>query len=78
MWLSHPDFSRIVNEAWHDNEECLTDAITSFSSLAMVWNKEVFGNIFEKKKKKAYVSIIAYLESFGYSAFSKSSSFSGT
>lgn len=49
IWLSHPDFSDVVRGAW-SNIESLNNAITSFTNLAKVWNKEVFGNIFARKR----------------------------
>jgi hypothetical protein len=51
MWLNHPDFPRVVEEAWQGNECDLNSAISAFSSLAQVWNKEVFGNVFAKKRR---------------------------
>ena len=50
MWLLHPDFYRIVKEAW-PNEAQLQMAIPEFTRKARKWNFEVFGNLFGKKKR---------------------------
>ena len=47
MWLLHPDFPRIVKEAWPE-EIPLSLAITRRSKK---WNYEVFGNLFARKRK---------------------------
>lgn len=48
MWLSHPRFCRVVEDA----QDCSPNqAISSFKTLAFNWNKEVFGNLFAKKRK---------------------------
>lgn len=50
MWLNHPGFCRVVKDAW-DCSPSLYLAISSFKTLASNWNKEVFGNLFAKKRK---------------------------
>ncbi|XP_050281743.1 uncharacterized protein LOC126722642 [Quercus robur] len=50
MWLHHPDFFRIVREAWPEGAN-LEVATTDFIRKAKKWNFEVFGNIFAKKKR---------------------------
>ena len=50
MWLTHPGFPAIVDKAW-DHAPSLAQAISSFTSYATAWNKEVFGNLFARKKK---------------------------
>ena len=50
MWLTHPGFPAIVDKAW-DHAPSLAQAISSFTSYATAWNKEVFGNLFTRKKK---------------------------
>ena len=51
MWLSHKDFPAIVRESWEGREEDLPGAITRFTQKAQTWNKEVFGNIFVRKRQ---------------------------
>lgn len=50
MWLNHPGFHQVVENAWGLTPS-LNLAITTFKSLAITWNKEIFGNIFAQKKK---------------------------
>lgn len=49
MWNSHPEFKDIIREAWREN--ILHDAIIEFTITVKKWNKEVFGNIFAKRKR---------------------------
>ncbi|KAL0005366.1 hypothetical protein SO802_012927 [Lithocarpus litseifolius] len=49
-WLSHPGFPSIVRNAWRDNQD-LDIAVTSFTASARRWNKEVFGNLFGRRKR---------------------------
>ncbi|KAL0004584.1 hypothetical protein SO802_012145 [Lithocarpus litseifolius] len=51
IWLSHNDFPTIVREAWIGKEADLAGAITGFMVKAQRWNKEVFGNVFNRKKQ---------------------------
>ena len=50
MWLSHLGFPTIVEKAW-DQASSFDQAVSSFTTLAITWNKEVFGNLFVRKKK---------------------------
>ena len=50
MWLLHPDFHRIVREAWPDDVP-LQRAILDFTRKAKKWNYEVFGNLLARKKR---------------------------
>ena len=49
MWNNHIEFKDIIKGAWRDN--ILHDAIAKFTVKAKKWNKEVFENIFAKKKR---------------------------
>ncbi|XP_030924591.1 uncharacterized protein LOC115951550 [Quercus lobata] len=51
MWLSHHDFPAIVRESSAGMEDNLVGAITRFTHKAQTWNKEVFGNIFARKRQ---------------------------
>ena len=51
MWNHHPAFQDIVRGAWREN--ALDRAIHEFTMKARQWNKEVFGNIFWKKRRLA-------------------------
>ena len=50
MWLMHLDFPRIVKEAWLENNP-LQVTISNFAVKAKKWNREVFGNMFAKKRR---------------------------
>lgn len=50
MWLAHPAFPKVVEDAWPIMNS-LYEKIKSFALAASYWNKEVFGNIFHKKAR---------------------------
>ena len=49
--LSHSDFPVVVRDAWAGREGNLAEAISNFKTKAQRWNREVFGNVFLRKKK---------------------------
>ena len=49
-WISHTDWDSFVQNNWDYNLP-LGEAIAKFTERVMVWNKEVFGNIFQRKKQ---------------------------
>ena len=51
VWLSHKDFPAVVREAWTGMDDNLEGAISCFTDRAQKWNKEIFGNVFLRKKK---------------------------
>lgn len=50
IWLSHSSFLDIVRDAW-TNSSSLSHAISRFTDKAKVWNRDVFGNLFHRKKR---------------------------
>ena len=50
MWLSHPSFSDIMQDAWA-NPSSLSHAVSKFTDKAKVWNRNVFGNLLHRKKR---------------------------
>ncbi|KAL0016490.1 hypothetical protein SO802_003559 [Lithocarpus litseifolius] len=50
MWLSHPTFLSIVKEAW-SGQTGLSSAIATFVDKAKIWNKNIFLNLFHRKKR---------------------------
>ncbi|XP_075665376.1 uncharacterized protein LOC142635044 [Castanea sativa] len=50
MWLSHDGFPSIVREAWEGNNQDVCLAVEIFTQKGKAWNKEVFDNIFWKKR----------------------------
>ncbi|XP_030929600.1 uncharacterized protein LOC115955566 [Quercus lobata] len=52
MWLLHPDFYRVVQQAWVEIENrTLQRVVADFVDRVKKWNVEVFGNIFAKKRR---------------------------
>lgn len=49
-WITHNNFINVVTNAW-DNPPSLHEAIKSFTYNAIIWNKNVCGNIFHKKRR---------------------------
>ncbi|XP_028067839.1 uncharacterized protein LOC114270505 [Camellia sinensis] len=48
-WLSHPSYKDIVNLSWN-HESFLQENLSSLATNSLVWNKDVFGNIFKRKR----------------------------
>lgn len=49
-WLTHEDFDNIVKTAWDRNHADITTRLNKVRKEALVFNDEVFGNIFRRKK----------------------------
>lgn len=49
-WLDHPDFRVQLESSWRISFSW-NDNITRLSKSLSVWNREVFGNIFKRKKR---------------------------
>lgn len=50
MWLLHPNFQRVVKDAW-SNESSLHLATVEFTKKVKKWNMEIFGNLFTRKRR---------------------------
>ena len=50
MWLLHPDFLRVVQQAW-SKDRFLQTSTSDFIDRAKKWNVEVLGNLFTKKRR---------------------------
>ncbi|XP_019171541.1 PREDICTED: uncharacterized protein LOC109167085 isoform X2 [Ipomoea nil] len=48
-WTTHPKFQELVDQSWEPNEELEANK-ASLAAALQAWNKDVFGNIFQKKK----------------------------
>lgn len=48
-WLTNNSFKQFVNEAWNQ-EVYYMEAANVFTTKVSAWNKDVFGNIFWKKR----------------------------
>jgi hypothetical protein len=51
IWLSHPDFINVVTKAWTSPAPNLAGTFAIFTALVSAWNKLVFGNIFQRKRR---------------------------
>jgi hypothetical protein len=51
IWLSHPEFPTVVDKAWAAPCPNLSSTFDLFTSLVTTWNKNTFGNIFQRKKR---------------------------
>ncbi|XP_028094850.1 uncharacterized protein LOC114294871 [Camellia sinensis] len=49
-WLCHPNFSDVVLNSWANMNFSLMEAIKEFTSNVQTWNKEVFGNVYRRKR----------------------------
>lgn len=51
-WFSHPSFADLVQRFWCDRGRVpLMDIMQQFCTTLSTWNKHVFGNIFERKRR---------------------------
>ncbi|KAL7226194.1 hypothetical protein ACSBR1_021345 [Camellia fascicularis] len=49
-WITHKDFKKVVDGCWGKTHFSLCSKLQTLSHKASVWNKEVFGNIFRRKR----------------------------
>lgn len=57
MWIHHPEFPEVVKKAWEPNLG-LHSAIRNSIDRAKQWNKDVFGNLFARKKKEPGLMVL--------------------
>ncbi|XP_075650139.1 uncharacterized protein LOC142620669 [Castanea sativa] len=50
IWMSHPLFTNLLSENWTSDLSLSTNLI-KFTEAVKIWNKEVFGNIFHRKRR---------------------------
>ena len=50
MWMSHPLFPKVVADFWTEDGP-LKLTVEKFTTDVKIWNREVFGDIFQRKKK---------------------------
>lgn len=51
MWMDHPDFRNLMSTTWDEGDNILTHSIRLFTDKVQQWNKDVFGNIFFRRKR---------------------------
>ncbi|KAL7260635.1 hypothetical protein ACSBR1_006322 [Camellia fascicularis] len=49
-WMSHPSLLDVINSSWSNMNNNLLDSTTEFTIRVKKWNREVFDNIFKKKR----------------------------
>ena len=49
-WLTHENFQEFVREKW-DSTTSLVPALDKLATELKVWNRDIFGNIFQQKKR---------------------------
>ena len=49
-WLQHKEFAEFVNKSWETGSE-LPRALQNLTYRLKIWNKEVYGNIFQRKRR---------------------------
>jgi hypothetical protein len=52
-WIYHPQFAQVVDEAWRKGSPIFTSSLGHVREDAQRFNREVFGNIFWRKKRIA-------------------------
>lgn len=50
VWLTHPDYATVVEKAWDKEKGNLVEALSKVKDDSIVFNQEVFGNIFRRKQ----------------------------
>ena len=50
-WMSHTGLLDVINSSWSDMKHKLLDSTAEFTVRVRKWNREVFGNIFKKKRQ---------------------------
>ncbi|XP_024190144.1 uncharacterized protein LOC112194121 [Rosa chinensis] len=51
MWMQHEEYKGFVTTAWNNTVGNLLDKTNLLASELNTWNKDVFGNIFKKKRR---------------------------
>uniref|UniRef100_A0A2N9EFE1 Reverse transcriptase domain-containing protein n=1 Tax=Fagus sylvatica TaxID=28930 RepID=A0A2N9EFE1_FAGSY len=51
IWFNDPSFLSLVHESWTKFPQNVPLAIHDFTNRVTIWNKQVFGNIFHRKKR---------------------------
>lgn len=50
MWMQHEGFVNFINQSWPKDNSCIISKASNMTSKMQIWNKEVFGNLFWKKR----------------------------
>lgn len=52
MWLRHKDFSNWMKDNWNYASN-LAEALNEFKLKLKAWNKNMLGNVFQRKKRNS-------------------------
>ncbi|GAU20604.1 hypothetical protein TSUD_33400 [Trifolium subterraneum] len=63
-WIDHEEYADVVDRAWHSANHNLTQALNNVREKSITFNREIFGNIFHRKKhiERRLQGIQKYLE----------------
>ena len=50
VWMSHPLFGKLLLDNWKDHFD-LEGNLQQFTEAVKIWNKKIFGNIFQRKAR---------------------------
>jgi hypothetical protein len=50
-WIAHPDYEKLVDSTWNASGPSTTAKLASIKEKSITFNKEVFGNIFKRKRQ---------------------------
>lgn len=51
MWILDPSYQNLVNQVWDSNAGETLGKLELLSNHLVEWNKEVFGNVYARKKR---------------------------
>lgn len=73
IWISQPDFISLARNVWLENSHImLVDILCTLKEKTLLWNKNFFGNIFQRNKRLfARLQGINNALSFGHNSFLK-------
>jgi hypothetical protein len=50
-WIAHPNYEKLVDNTWNASGPSATAKLASIKEKFITFNKEVFGNIFKRKRQ---------------------------
>lgn len=53
MWLKHDGFDDFLKNFWPIDNKGIIQKIQDLTPVLKTWNQEIFGALFQKKKKRA-------------------------
>lgn len=62
MWMQHDDYDQLLSSAWSEGNLSILNKSKTLVPTLLKWNKEVFGCLFQKKKKVFLPSLRGFKE----------------